>query len=93
MIDLNMPVTGSMKLFGDNKSTISVVHNPVQRDRMKYMRIDRDFIKSEIKNGTIALSYIPTKSQEANVLTKVLHKSNFNIYIYKLGMTHIYFSG
>lgn len=69
MKDLNMPVTGPMKLFSDSKSAISVVHNPVQHDRMKHVRIDRNFIKTEIENGTIALSYTPTKSQEADVLT------------------------
>lgn len=72
MEDLNMPVTGPIKLFTNNKSTTSVVHNLVQHDRMKHARIDRNFIKTEIKNGIITLSYIPTKPQEADVLTKVL---------------------
>ena len=57
-----MPVTSPIKLFSDSKSAISIVHNPVQHDRMKHVRIDRDFIEAEIKNETIAPSYIPTKS-------------------------------
>ena len=66
-----MPITRPMKLFSDNKSIINVVHNLVQHDRMKYVRIEINFIKTKIKNETIALSYIPTKSQEADVLTKI----------------------
>lgn len=89
MADLNIPITGPMKLFSDSKSTISIVHNLVQHNWMKHVRIDRNFM-IEIKNRTIALSYILTKSQEANVLTKVLQKSSFNICISKLGMTDIY---
>lgn len=72
MTDLNMPVTGPMKLFSDGKSTIGVVHNPVQHDRMKHVGINKNFINTEIENGTIALFYIPNKSQETNVLTKAL---------------------
>ncbi|KAK6945701.1 hypothetical protein RJ641_013245 [Dillenia turbinata] len=41
-----------MKLYTDSKSAISIVHNPIQHDRMKHVRIDRSFIKSEIDNGT-----------------------------------------
>lgn len=52
-----MLVIEPMKLFNDNKSTINVIHNAVQHDRMKPVRIDRNFIKTEIKNGTIVLSY------------------------------------
>lgn len=58
-----MPVTSPMKLFSDSKSAISVVANPVQ-----HVRIDRSFIKTEADNGTIVLSYIPTKSPEAGIL-------------------------
>lgn len=72
MTELNMLVTGPMKLFNDIKSAINVVYNPIQHDRMKHEMIDRDFIKTKIKNGIIALSYIPTKSQEIDVISKVL---------------------
>lgn len=52
-----MLVIEPMKLFNDNKSTINVIHNTVQHDRMKPVRIDKNFIKIEKKNGTIVLSY------------------------------------
>ena len=34
-----------MKLFCDNKTAISIINNHVQHDRMKYVEIDRHFIK------------------------------------------------
>lgn len=89
MTDLNMPVTSPMKLFNDSKSAISVVHNPVQHDGMKHVRIDRSFIKTEIDSRTIVLSYIPTKSQETDILIKALQKSSF-VCTSKLGITDIY---
>ena len=89
MIDLNMPLTDPMKLFSDSKSAISVVHNPIQHDRVTHARIDKNFIKSEIESGTIALSYISTKSQRADVFTKALYKPEFDLCINKLGMIYI----
>ena len=34
-----------MKLYSDNKSTISIAHNPVQHDRTKHIEVDRHFIR------------------------------------------------
>ena len=75
--DLNMPITNPMKLYSDSKSAITAVHNPVQHDKMKHIRIDRHFIKAEIDNGTIFLSYIATTSQKVDVLIKALSKPSF----------------
>ena len=79
-----------MKLYSNNKSTISIVHNPIQHDKMKHIRIDRYFIKTEIEKGTIILSYIPTQDQEANILTKAMSKPIFEVLISKLRMIDIY---
>lgn len=79
-----------MKLYSDNKSAISIVHNLIQHDRMKHVRIDRHFIKTEIENETIILSYIPTQDQEADILTKTMYKESFEVLISKLGMIDIY---
>lgn len=38
--DLKIQCEGPMKLFCNNKSTISVAHNPVQHDRTKHIEID-----------------------------------------------------
>lgn len=60
MEDLKISNFTFTRLYRDNKSAISVVNNPIQRDRMKHVRIDRHFIKQEIEGGGINLVYIPT---------------------------------
>jgi len=45
MNDLKMPNTDPTRLYCDSKSAISIVNNPIQHDRMKYVRIDRHFIR------------------------------------------------
>ena len=88
--DLKISQEVPMKLYCDNKSAIDIAHNPVQHDRTKHVEIDRHFIKEKLDNGTIALTYIPTDSQVADVLTKGLPKSKFEHHLSKLGMIDIY---
>ena len=49
-----------MGLTCDNKSAISIAHNPVQHDRTKHVEIDRYFIKEKLDDGLIATEYIPS---------------------------------
>ena len=92
MKELQMPHIGPTKLYSDSQSAINIVKNPIQHDRMKHVRIDRHFIKSEIEDGGIQLCFIPTHSQEADVLTKTLSRTVFEDIISKLGMIDIYSS-
>ena len=93
MEDLQLPLTKPIKLYSDSKSTICIVNNPVQHNRMKHVRIDRSFIQREIKEGDIKLTYIPTAEQVADVLTKSITRSGFETLINKLGMRDIYSLG
>lgn len=42
-----------MKLYCDNKSTMSIAHNLVQHDRTKYIKMDRHFINEKLDSGMI----------------------------------------
>ena len=48
-----------MKLFCNNKAAISIINNPVQHDRTKYVEIDQHSIKEKLNNGSIYIPYIP----------------------------------
>ncbi|XP_022752239.1 uncharacterized protein LOC111300944 [Durio zibethinus] len=64
-----------MTLFYYNKATISIAKNLVYHDRTKHIELNRHFIKEKIEK----LAYIPTSSQIANILTKALPRSIFDI--------------
>lgn len=85
-----MHLTEPMKFLNDGKATISVVHNPVQHYQMKRVRIDKNFIRSWTEREIIILSYVPTKSQDAKILTKALPKLFFDLCFSKLEMIDIY---
>ncbi|KAA0041484.1 protein GUCD1 isoform X1 [Cucumis melo var. makuwa] len=48
-----------MKLFCDNKASISITNNPIQHDRTKHVGIDRHFIKERMDIVNICIPYIP----------------------------------
>lgn len=79
-----------MRLYCDNKSAISIAHNPVQHDRTKHVEVDRHFLKEKLDSGLICTPYVSTGSQLADVLTKGLANVTFQAIVGKLGMENIY---
>ena len=88
--DLKIKWDGSMRLYCDNKSPISIAHNPIQHDRTKHIEVDRHFIKEKLKSGLICTPYVSTQSQLADVLTKGLSGSIFESVVSKMGMENAY---
>ena len=88
--DLKIKVEGPMRLYCDNKSAISIAHNPVQHDRTKHIEMDRHFIKEKLDSGLICTPYVSTWDQLADVFTKGLNKTSFQKNISKLGMEDTY---
>ncbi|KAJ8753668.1 hypothetical protein K2173_026344 [Erythroxylum novogranatense] len=80
---------GPMRLYCDNKSAISIAHNPVQHDRTKHIEVDRHFIKEKLDSGLICTPFVSTKDQLEDVLTKGLTSIVFQDIISKLGMEDI----
>lgn len=79
-----------MVLHCDNKSAISIAHNPVQHDRTKHVEIDRHFIKEKLEEGTVRISFVRSENQLADVLTKGIHCSRFMDLTSKLGLIDLY---
>ena len=88
--DLKIKWDEPMKLYCDNKSAISIAHNPVQHDQTKHIEVDRHFIKEKLDSGLICIPYVPSQGQKAGILTKGLCTPNFDRIICKLGMDNIY---
>jgi hypothetical protein len=60
----------------DNKSTISLVKNPVHHNRSKHVRFH--LIREYENSGQIAIEFIRTEEQLADILNKPLGKEKFN---------------
>ena len=88
--ELHITVELHIKLYCDNKATISIFYNPVQHDKTKPIEVDRHFIKENIEKGIICMTYIPTREQLADIFTKGLQKSSFEDFLCKLDMINVY---
>ena len=88
--DLKIQWEAPMRLYCDNKSAISIAHNPVQHDRTKHIEVDRHFIKEKLDSGLICTPFVSIGSQLADVLTKGLIGIAFQNIIGKLGMDNIH---
>ncbi|GKC17148.1 retrovirus-related pol polyprotein from transposon RE1, partial [Tanacetum coccineum] len=68
--DLKVNIPTPMNILCDNESAIALASNPVQHARTKHIELDCHFVREKIKSNHILPSYISTKYQAADVLTK-----------------------
>ena len=76
-----------IQLFCDNKAVCDVAHNPVQHDHIKYVEVDRFFIKDKLEEKIVELSKIKSEDQLADILTKAV---SYRVFSKFLGMCDIY---
>lgn len=88
--EILVKVDSPLKLYCDNKAAISVALNPIQHEKSKHVVVDRHFIKGNVEEGIICLTFLPTNLQATNIMTKGLHKPTFESCINKLDMISIY---
>lgn len=69
----------TMVVFCDNSSAIDISKNPVQHSKTKHIEIRYHFIRDWVERKIVALEYIPTEHQNADIFIKPLDRSKFEI--------------
>jgi len=73
----------------DNKAAIELCKNPVFHERSKHIDTRYHFIRDCADQGKTRVSYINTKDQLADILTKALGRIQFEELRSKIGMIKI----
>ncbi|KAJ9566512.1 hypothetical protein OSB04_002478 [Centaurea solstitialis] len=73
-------------IYCDNTSAIVIANNPVLHSKTKHIEVRYHFIRDHVMNGDIELHFVPTEYQLADLFTKPLDVTRFNMLISELGM-------
>ena len=88
--DLRIKSASPVPIYCDIQSSIALASNPIQHARTKHIEIDCHFVREKIKNGIILPTFVSSKHQAADALTKGLSRSPFHNCISKYGMCDPY---
>jgi hypothetical protein len=76
--ELKLSSNATPVLYMDNTSAVSLSENGVKSERTKHIDLKYHFVHDEVSKGRIAVKWVPTRQQLADVLTKglgrVLHE-------------------
>ena len=77
LTEMNFKVNEPTIIFVDNQSAIKMVENDVEHDRSKHIRIKFHYIRQQIQEKRIKITWTPTTQQLADIFTKALGGSQF----------------
>ena len=69
-----------IKVFVDNHGATSLANNPLSSASTKHINMRFHFIRELTRSKTISVSYVPTKEQRADILTKALTGAIFKVH-------------
>ena len=66
-------------IMEDNQGAIGIAKKPVAHSKTKHIDIRYHYTREAVRDGTVILSYCPTKKMIADMLTKPLPKQQFEV--------------
>ena len=70
--DLRIEVPTPILIYCDNMSNIHLAKNPVFHARMKHIEVHYHFMREQVLSCEVALRYVQTDRQVADIFTKLL---------------------
>ena len=73
-------------IMEDNQSDVGITKNPLAHSKTKHIDIRYHYTREAVRDGTVILSYCPTKKMIADMLTKPLPKQQFEVLRTAIGL-------
>ena len=77
LTEMNVNVKMPISIYTDNQAAIKIAQHDIEHDRTKHIDIKYHFIRDEINNKQVAINWIRTERQVADVFTKTLSSPSF----------------
>lgn len=84
--ELHISLQTPCHLYCDNISATCIAANPVFHACTKHIEIDYHFIRDLLTAGTLSIQFVRTENQTADIFTKGLSSTRFNMLRDKLMM-------
>jgi hypothetical protein len=81
---VTLPVT----VFIDCQPAKFLAESYVANQRTKHFDVKLHHVRNNIKDGMVALEYIPTEHQIADCLTKALAKEKIKVFVKKMNLSN-----
>ena len=78
LADLVGPPCEVIRMYVDNQGAIALANNPVHHKRSKHIDVKYHFLRLEIQNGNLKLTYVPTENNVADIFTKPVTRVKLN---------------
>ena len=86
MCDLQEEQKFSIDVFVDNQATIAISNNPVFHGKTKHFNIKLYFLREVRQKGEVSLVYCKSEDQLADIFTKPLPVSKFEVLRQRIGV-------
>src|SRR6266566_6142354 len=84
--ELERPISRLIVLYSDNQNTITTVYNLVLHSRMKHTLLKYHYVRKQVKQRLIEVTYLDIKCMPADGLTKPLNSHLYLKFLRLLGL-------
>ncbi len=89
LTEIGVNVNEPIAIGCDSESAIKLSADPVYHERTKHIDVRTHMIRDHVQRGTIALLFVPTSKQVADVLTKPIPYAKVNFCRTPMGLTEM----